>query len=279
VSLTYDVFVSGSVPQTGRGTLPNGDPRIWSPISSTLIAGKSEAVLVDPPMTIEQTREVGDWIEASGKRLTTIFVTHGHGDHWFGAAALADRFPGLSILATAQTIEMMRVQGSPEFRSSFWDSVFPGQLPASPVLAEEVKGNRFLLEGNELRVIEVGHTDTDGTSMLHVPSIGLLVAGDVVYNDVHLYLAESQGDGLQSWLRALDTAESLQSVSVVAGHKAVTAGDDPGSIGATRRYLNDAIRLLTTSATPTEFFEAMLSLHSGRVNPGALWGGANVLLG
>ena len=41
--------------------------------------------------------------------------------------------------------------------------------------------------------VEVGHTDTDATTMLHVPEIGLLVAGDVVYNGVHLYLTESGG--------------------------------------------------------------------------------------
>src|SRR5262245_9077080 len=97
-ALSYEVFVSAQIP-TAR-TLPTGGPRTWSPISTTLISGATDAVLVDPPFTVEQTRRVGDWIERSGKRLTYIYVTHGHGDHWFGVSLLAKRFPRIVVYAT-----------------------------------------------------------------------------------------------------------------------------------------------------------------------------------
>ena len=86
-ALSYEVFVSAQIPTTG--TLPTGEPQLWSPMSATLISGASDAVLVDPPFTIEQTRQVGDWIERSGKRLICVYITHGHGDHWFGVSLLA----------------------------------------------------------------------------------------------------------------------------------------------------------------------------------------------
>ena len=80
---------------------------------------------------------------------------------------------------------------SPEFVASFWNARYPGQIPEHLVLPEELQGNVIDLEGRELVVVEVGHTDTDNTTCLHVPSVGLVVAGDAAYNDVHLYLAES----------------------------------------------------------------------------------------
>jgi len=108
--------------------------------------------------------------------------------------------------------------------------------------------------------------------------MSLLVAGDVVYNGVHLYLTESGGvSGIDEWLAALDTAETLNPATVIAGHKAPGAFDNPSQIHATRRYLTDARRLLESSESAETFYEAMLDLHRDRVNPGALWGAAITL--
>src|SRR5216117_4377708 len=84
----------------------------------------------------------------------------------------------------------MRQHASPEVLK-IWKAAFPDQIPNRLVIAEELKGNAIDLEGRELVAVELGHTDTDYTTCLNVPSIGLVVAGDAAYNDVHLYLAES----------------------------------------------------------------------------------------
>ena len=244
---------------------------MFTSISSTLIAGEADAVLVDPPMTIDQTERVAKWIEDSGKRLKHVFITHGHGDHWFGTATLVRRFPGTSVFASPGTIEVMRKHAAPEFRAQLWDKSFPGQIPDSPVLATSLPDNRFELEGNELQIVEVGHTDTDDTSVLHVPSIGLVVAGDVVYNGVHQYLAESGGGGLRAWMKALDVVAALRPRHVVAGHKNKALPDDPKAIAETRRYLEDAERLIASSRTAREFYDAMIQRYPDRVNPSALW--------
>ena len=277
--LEHELFVTEQIPQSGRGPLPDGSTRMWSPITSTLITGSRDAVLVDPPMTIGQAGEVGDWIAASGRELRGIYITHGHGDHWFGAIPLLQRFPGVTVRATVGTTKLMAAQNDPQFRAEFWDRVFPGQLPVGELDVTVVDERGFELEGNALVPVEVGHTDTDATTMLHVPSSGLLVAGDVVYNGVHLYLTESGGvEGIDEWLTALDTAETLDPARVIAGHKAPGAGDGPSQIQATRRYLTDARRLLVSSTDAREFYEAMLALHSERLNPGALWAAAITLL-
>jgi glyoxylase-like metal-dependent hydrolase (beta-lactamase superfamily II) len=279
-TLDYTLFVTEQIPQSGRGPLPDGSTRMWSPITSTLITGRRDAVLVDPPLTLAQADQVGDWIAASGRTLRQIYITHGHGDHWFGAIPLLARFSGVTVRATEGTAELMAAQNDPHFRAEFWDQVFPGQLPVGDVEVTVVDERGFELEGAALVPVEAGHTDTDATTMLHVPEMGLLVAGDVVYNGVHQYLTESGGTaGIDSWLAALDVAAGLNPVVVIAGHKNPDAPDAAArQITATRGYLSDARRLLESSTTAQQFYQAMLALHSDRLNPGALWGAAITLL-
>jgi glyoxylase-like metal-dependent hydrolase (beta-lactamase superfamily II) len=277
-ALQHKVFVTGQIPQSGRGPLPDGSTRMWSPITSTLIIGRHDAVLVDPPLTTTQAGDVGDWIAASGRTLRKIYITHGHGDHWFGAIALLQRFPDVSVLATEGTRKLMAAQNQPQFRADFWDLVFPGQLPDGEVNVCLVDRDGFELEGVRLLPIEVGHTDTDATTILHVPQVGLLVAGDAVYNGVHPYLTESGGvTGINEWLAALDIAEALGPAAVIAGHKDPRLADDPSQIQATRQYLTDARRLLESSDSAEAFYAGMLALHPDRINAGALWGAAITL--
>jgi NAD(P)-dependent dehydrogenase (short-subunit alcohol dehydrogenase family) len=118
------------------------------------------------------------------------------------------------------------------------------------VIADELEGNVIELEGHDLVVVEVGHTDTDYTTCLHAPSVGLVVAGDVAYNDVHLYLAESNEQTRREWISALDTIESLNPRVVIAGHKRPGNDDNPKIIEETRQYIRDFNRVaeMTTGA-------------------------------
>ena len=275
--LAYEVHVSPGAQRAGEQRMPNGDPLYWNPLSTTLIYGETDAVLVDPPFIDEHIQAVGDWIKRSGKRLTAIYATHGHGDHWFGTAELVKRFPGARVYATPGTIELMIQQAGPG-REQLWDKIFPGRIPASPVLAEPIPAEGILLEGNVLQAIEVGHTDTDKTTVLHVPSIGLVVAGDVAYNGVHQYIVEGRDGGFEEWIAALDQVAALQPAAVVAGHKNVEFADDPIVLDQTRQYLRDVIKLLADSSTPEEFFEAMMAIYPDRINRSPLWYGGVALL-
>lgn len=273
--LKYDVFVTDPIPQNAQQLVPNGDKRMFSPLSVTLVSGDQDAVLVDPPLTAAQTDEVSDWIEASGKNLTHIFATHGHGDHWFGGAELAGRF-GATVVATPGTIEQMKLNVA--VRPVFWDALFPGQIPQTEVTAVPVVDNVIELEGHQLRVIEVGHSDTEDTSVLHVPALDLVVAGDVVYNGVHQFLREAAGDGIERWREAIDVVAGLEPRYVVTGHKNKELDDDAGrAIAETRSYLDAAAELLARETTALGFFNAMLRRFPDRLNAGALWGSASAL--
>ncbi|WP_405764205.1 MBL fold metallo-hydrolase [Actinacidiphila glaucinigra] len=102
--LRYDTHVCDGLRRAQGPRLPDGSAIHSSPLTSTLILGAAEAVLVDPPFTRDQVRDVGDWIERSGRRLTHVYATHGHGDHWFGTGLLLRRFPGAVPYATEGTM-------------------------------------------------------------------------------------------------------------------------------------------------------------------------------
>jgi glyoxylase-like metal-dependent hydrolase (beta-lactamase superfamily II) len=275
--LSYQVHVSPGALRSGEQRMPNGDRLYWNPLSTTLISGDQDAVLVDPPFLSEHIQEVGDWVERSGKRLIAIYATHGHGDHWFGTGELVKRFPGAVAYATPGTIEIMHQQAGAG-REQLWDRIFPGQIPLTPVLAVPVPADGILLEGELLKVVETGHTDTDQTTVLQVQSIGLVVAGDVAYNGIHQYIVEGGGGGFEAWIAALDQVAKLEPTAVVAGHKNRELPDDPIILAQTKQYLQDVTRLLAEAPTPQEFFDRMIELHPNRLNPSPLWYGALSLL-
>jgi glyoxylase-like metal-dependent hydrolase (beta-lactamase superfamily II) len=274
-SLGYDVFVNDPPPQDG--VLPNGEPKRFSPTASTLIFGSKDAVLTDPGLTADQARTLGDWVAGHGRNLTDIFITHGHGDHWFAAGLLAERF-GARVVASAGTIAQM--QANAATRPFLWDKVFAG-IPPSPVTAVTVPDNRFTLEGHELVIVEVGDTDSSDTSVLHVPDLKLVVAGDVIYNGVHMYLAQvGIVGGFEPWRAAINKVEALTPRHIVAGHQNRELNDDAErTIAETRQYLDDAEELLRSENTAVDFFNAKIERYPNHLGRYVLWAGASVLYG
>jgi glyoxylase-like metal-dependent hydrolase (beta-lactamase superfamily II) len=274
--LAYDVFVNDPPPQD-NGVLPNGEPKLFSPEASTLIYGSEDAVLTDPGMTEDQARVLGDWVAAKSRNLTDIFITHGHGDHWFAAGLLADRF-GARVVASAGTIAQMHANAAQ--RPLLWDKVYTS-IPPTPVTAVTVPDNRFTLEGHELVIVEVGSTDSDDTTVLHVPDLDLVVAGDVIYNGVHMYLAQGAiVGGFGPWRDAIDKVEALAPRHIVAGHQNKQLDDDAArTIAETRQYLDDADELLQTQPTAVDFFNAKIARYPDHLGRTVMWSGASTLYG
>ena len=246
--LKWEVFVTPGIPIT-QAQRPEGvQETFFQAMASTLIYGKHDAILVDAFMTVKQATALADWVASKHKNLTTIYITHGHGDHWFGVGTILGRFPNARVVATPNTIKVMQGNASPQGLAA-WRAGFPGQIPETLVMAEELQGHMIDLEGRDVIAVELGHTDTDHTTCLHVPSIGLVVAGDAAYNDVHLYLVESDAAKRREWLAALDKIDALHPRAVVASHKRPENDDRPEIIEETRQYIRDFDRLAATTSS------------------------------
>ena len=174
------------------------------------------------------------------------------------------------MVATAGTIAQMHVNVAA--RRLLWDKVYPG-IPPSPVTAVTVPGNRLMLEGHDLVIVEVGHADTDDNSVLHVPDLRLVVAGDLIYNGAHMYLGEGVAvGGFGPWREAIGKVEALQPWHIVAGHQQRQLDDDAGrTIAETRQYLDDADELLRTESTAVGFFNAKIERYPHHLARTVLW--------
>jgi len=257
-----------------QGVPPGKEHLTWVTNTATLVYGARDAVLIDTFLSAQQSQELADWLVESGKNLTTIYITHAHGDHCFGLSVLLDRFPNARALATAPVVAAIQKQITPDFVKSFWEPRFPGQLPARLIAPEVLDGDTFYLEGEALKVLELGQTDTAHSTALQVTAMRFVNSGDCVYNNTHPYLAESDARSRDEWLRALDMIESLNPQTVVAGHGVLDPDSSPRHINETRRYLQDFNASVAATSTARELYERMLSLHPNRVNPGSLWGAA-----
>src|SRR6202166_2897586 len=271
--LRYEVFTV-TRPGLNRDVPPGKEHLMWVANSATLIYGEQDAVLVDTFLTVEQSDGLANAIVASGKTLKAIYVTHAHGDHFFGIKVLQDRFPAAKALATPAVVARMKLQITPEKLNGRWRKLFPNQIPDVISIADPLEGNEIDLEANKLVVVRVGHTDTDDTTCLHVPSIGLVAAGDAVYNGIHPFMNESNRQTRLEWIAALAKTDAAKPSAVVAGHKIPGNEDSPKNVEETRQYIRDFIRLNDATTTAREFYDRMLELYPDRANPGSLWSSA-----
>src|SRR5215472_7679007 len=265
-------------PGVTHGLPPGTEDLTWVTNTVTVIHGEHDAILVDTFLSVQHSKDLVDWLAESGKNLVAVYITHAHGDHFLGLKLLLDRFPNARAFATASTVASMQDQIKPDFVRSFWEVRFPGQIPSEFVLPEVLQGDSLSLEGEELRVVRLGHTDTTSTTAVYVPSIGLVISGDAVYNNTHPYLAECDEKARDEWLSALDKIEALHPRAVVAGHGVLDPDSSPRHIEETRRYLNDFNATVKSTSTSLELYEKMLTLHPNRVNPGSLWGAAKAAM-
>ena len=270
--LHLDVFVVPYKPIIPFVAPMGSGPSTWPATSNSLVSGERDAVLIDTPLTPDNAARVVDWIRATGKNLTTIYITHGHGDHFFGLNTILAAFPSARAVTAAPIVEVAQGQLG-EQAMQFWNAILPGEIPEHLAVPEPLDGDVIDVEGHELRIINVGQADTSPTGIVHIPSLAAVVAGDVVYNGIHQYFAETDHEKRIRWMASIEQVEALDPKILVAGHKDPNASDDDPAaiIAGTRAYIRDFERSLDQSHSPQELVDRMMALHGDLGNPHTLW--------
>jgi glyoxylase-like metal-dependent hydrolase (beta-lactamase superfamily II) len=248
--------------ETARGT--------FSPTTSTLVVGSTEAVLIDAQHMHSDVAALGDLIEQTGKRLTTIYVTHGHADHWYGVGDLLARFPAARAVAIPGVVDY--IKESAEETAQQWSAWFGDRVVDPTVIPDVLDGSDIELDGAELRIIEVGQGDIAPSTVVHVPAIDAVVTGDVVYNQIHAMLGLSGPDEWERWIQSVDTIEKLSPKMVVAGHKRPESSDAEVTrmLDQTRSYISDFADGARTAGSAEELIERMTSKYPDFGNPWTL---------
>ncbi|MFP6862470.1 MBL fold metallo-hydrolase [Pseudomonas sp.] len=250
-----------------------GDKAIF-PVTSTLISGERDVILVDAQLSTREAFELVERIQASGKNLTTIFISHGDPDFYFGLDTLTRAFPKAKVLATPETIAY--IEKSREPKLTYWGPILKDSAPARTQVPQALQGDHLMLEGQTLQLI--GH-DPKHTS-LWIPSIKAVVGGVLTYANIHPWIADAQTpQARQSWLKSLDELEALQPKTLVPGHFMGQPKLNLDDLRFTRNYLNDLQAALPNAKNSQALIEAMQAKYPKLLDASSLELSAKVLKG
>lgn len=215
-------------------------------VNSALISGDSEAILVDPPFTQADAHRVAAMVHDSGKRLTRVFVTHDHPDHFFSMDVLARTFPDAEIVAHPQVVE--DIWRSLPFKVKRWGPVLGSNGPAYPSAPTPLESDVLTLEGVEIKVLGPMQGDHVHSTALWIPETATLLPGDLVFNQVHLWLGEHRPENVAAWAASIDSLLALEPEIVVAGHAKPGLPNDISGLEFSRDYLQRWPQLVAASS-------------------------------
>lgn len=225
-------------------------------VTSTLVYGERELLLIDPQFLLSEARQVVELISSTGRELTTIYTTHPHPDHFLGVAAVLEAFPDARYVALPQVRESM-VTSWPA-RRNFWYPTYGDDLPSEEaILPEALPEPKLVLEGYEMQITggQVG-LDGPGNSFVHIPAIDAVVTGDIIFNS-HL---RPPADTAPLY-STLDRIAALNPKIVVAGHQAKGTPNDPQVLNFIREYIGAFKLARLLSDSPESLQEKMLALY------------------
>jgi glyoxylase-like metal-dependent hydrolase (beta-lactamase superfamily II) len=218
-------------------------------VTSTLIAGDKDAILVDAQFTLADAHRVVAGILESKKNLTTVYVTHGHPDHYFGLEVIKQAFPKAKIVTLAPAAAEIKKTWKGKVKQ--WGGMYGAQLTTKPVLPTAQKATTLTLEGQTIE-LRAGQGDSADNTYLWIPSTKTVIAGDTVYAGVHPWTAETTADSRKAWIKTLDDITALAPTTVIAGHKDPKAKDDLSAVKATKDYLLAFDAAVASSKTADE---------------------------
>ena len=225
----------------------------------TLVMGEEDMVLIDAPFTnADAHRLVADMLE-TGKNLKYLYVTHDHPDHFWAMQVVMDAYPDAEVISHPDVVA--DIWRSIPFKIARWSPMLGNNGPAHPTAPIPLEQDFFELEGHRLEVLGPMQGDHHNATAIWIPDLKTLVAGDITFYGIHVWLGETLEDQRMKWVDNLNELLELGATSVVAGHKIPGLDDSADSITFTRDYILDFSREAKTAENSEELIATMRALY------------------
>lgn len=236
-------------------TVYNPGAKSLFPVSSEIVTGIHHAILVDAQFQRDDAEKLVEEIRATGKTLTTIYVSHSDPDYYFGLGVIHEAFPAARIVATKPTVEAMSLLMAG--KKAYWGPILKANAPAQMILPEVLEGDRLLVDGHPL-VIEGLDGPSPERSFVWIPELRTVVGGAVVFSGTHVWVADTQTpEARAQWQATLGRIEALHPVRVVPGHYLGSAPDGLRAVDFTARYLEVFNDRLIQASDATDLIAAI----------------------
>jgi len=230
------------------------DDQFWT--NSVIIEGTHEVMLVDAQLTKTNAEKVLQEIRETKKPLSIIYVTHEHADHFLGLEVFREAYPGVRIIANSAVTD--RINKVYQEKIDKWKKILGSGATSRAVAIEQFDGNFIKFEGSQIEVLKNIQGDTDENTMLWIPGERILVAGDVLFNNMHVYTAETDSKAREKWLNSLNKIRELKPSVVIPGHSKVGAPLDASTaVDFTENYLLVFEEELKKAKDPDSLINAM----------------------
>jgi glyoxylase-like metal-dependent hydrolase (beta-lactamase superfamily II) len=230
------------------------DDQFWA--NSVIIEGTHEVMLVDAQLTKTSAEKVLQEIRETKKPLSVIYITHEHADHFLGLEVFKEAYPGVRIIANSTVTD--RINKVYQEKIDKWKKILGSGATSHVVAIEKFDGNFIEFESSRIEVLKSIQGDTDENTMLWIPGQRILIAGDVVFNNMHVYTAESDSKARGKWLNSLQKIRELKPSLVIPGHSKVGAPLDASTaVDFTENYLFAFEEELKKAQDPDRLINAM----------------------
>src|SRR4029077_9225376 len=230
------------------------DDQFW--VNSVIIEGTHEVMLVDAQLTKTNAERVLQQIKETKKPLSTIYITHEHADHFLGLEIFREGYPGVRIIANSEVTD--RINKVYQEKIDKWQKILGLAATSRIVAIEKFDGNFIEFENSKIEVLKHIRGDTDENTMLWIPGQRILIAGDVLFNDMHVYTAETDSKARGEWLNSLIKIRELNPAVVIPGHSKVGALlDSSTAVNFTENYLLVFEEQLKTAKDANNLVNAM----------------------
>jgi glyoxylase-like metal-dependent hydrolase (beta-lactamase superfamily II) len=210
------------------------DDQFWT--NSVIVEGVHEVMLVDAQVTKTSAEKVLQQIKETKKPLSIIYITHEHADHFLGLEVFKEAYPRVRIIATSAVVD--RINKVYQEKIDKWKKILGSGATSHAVAISKLDGNFITFESSKIEVLKNIQGDTDENTMLWIPGQRILIAGDVVVNNVHVYTAETDSKARGKWLNALQKIRELKPSVVIPGHSKVGVPLDASTaVDFTENYL------------------------------------------